>query len=236
MRSDLFAQENQEKETGQRYLLQSSKMLKVELGQDVLALKGAMVAFQGNVTFNHEGSGSMGKLLKKMVSSDDVPLMRVAGQGEVFFAERAADVFLIQLEGDAITVNGRSLLAFDANLDWDIKRVQGAGVISGGMFNTVINGTGTVALVSDGPPMLLNCAEAPTYVDMQAAVAWSANLVPNVVSSMNVKSMLKGGSGEAAQYAFSGQGFVVVQPSEGVPPAGQQQSSGGGALGGLLNG
>ncbi len=37
---------------------------------------------------------------------------------------------------------------------------------------------------------------------------------------MNVKSLLRGGTGEAFQYAFQGPGFVVVQPSEGpvVPP------------------
>ena len=37
---------------------------------------------------------------------------------------------------------------------------------------------------------------------------------------MNMKSMLRGGTGEAFQYAFQGPGFVVVQPSEGpvVPP------------------
>ena len=35
-----------------------------------------------------------------------------------------------------------------------------------------------------------------------------------------MKSMLRGGSGEAVQYQFHGPGFVVVQPSEGptVPP------------------
>lgn len=235
MRSDLFAQANEEKETGQRFSLQNAKMLKVEMGPDVLALKGSMVAFQGQIEFTHEGAGSVGKLLKKMVSSDNAPLMRVNGQGEVFFAERAAEVFIVQLEGDAITVNGNSLLAFDAALDWDIKRVQGAGMMSGGLFNTVISGHGQVALSSEGTPMLLDCSQAPTYVDMQAAVAWSANLVPNVVSSMRFKSMMRGGSGEAAQFAFHGPGFVVVQPCEGgaVPP--HEHGSGGG-IGGMFNG
>jgi uncharacterized protein (AIM24 family) len=44
----------------------------VALGDDVLAVKGAMVAFQGQVAFDHEKSGSMGKLLKKRVTSDDL--------------------------------------------------------------------------------------------------------------------------------------------------------------------
>ena len=60
MRSDLFAQEHQEQQTTERWVLQSKRMLRVALGADVLAAKGAMVAFQGQVTFNHEGSGGLG--------------------------------------------------------------------------------------------------------------------------------------------------------------------------------
>ncbi len=66
-----------------RFALQNSHMLRVSLGPDVLAVKGGMVAFQGQVRFDHEKSGSMAKLLKKVVTSEDIPLMRVSGQGEV---------------------------------------------------------------------------------------------------------------------------------------------------------
>ena len=58
-------------------------------------------------------------------------------------------------------------------------------------------------------------------------MCWSASLVPSVQTSMNVKSMLRGGSGEAIQYAFSGPGFVVVQAYEWRPP---KSESKGGAL------
>jgi len=220
MRSDLFAEAHNEVQSQERFVKQSSKMLKVSLGPDVLSAKGAMVAFQGQIQFNHEGSGSLGKFVKRALTSEDTPLMRVSGQGEVFFAQEAANVFLITLEGDGVSVNGSSLLAFDAHLDWDVHRTKGAGMLSGGLFNTVIQGQGTVGLTSDGEPMILDCSQQPTFVDTQAAVCWSANLVPQVVSSMNVKSLLRGGSGEAVQYAFHGPGFVVVQPSEGptVPP------------------
>ncbi|GAB2698568.1 AIM24 family protein [Thalassiella azotivora] len=237
MRSQLFDQAHQEKQGQPGWVMQSGKMLKVTLGPDVLAAKGAMVAYQGQVKFTHEGAGSVQKLMKKMLTSEDTPLMRASGQGEVFFARLAEDIFTIQLEGDGISVDGKNLLAFDASLHWDIKRVQGAGMMSGGLFNVEIGGQGQVALTSDGPPMLLDCSQQPTYVDIQAAVAWSANLQPQVVSSMNMKSMLRGGSGEAFQYAFHGPGFVVVQPSEGLPAtaAGQQQKSGGGLMGELFS-
>lgn len=236
MKSELFSQDNLEIPDGQRFGLQNNQLLRVSLGADVLAVKGAMVAYQGQIRFDHEKAGSMGKLLKKMVTSEDMPLMRVSGEGEVFFANEAGYVYLLNLEGDGISVNGRNLLAFDVALEWNINRTKGAGILAGGLFNTTVTGTGTVALCTVGKPVVLDCSQQPTYVDTQACVAWSASLVPNVVSSMNVKSMLRGGSGEAMQFAFHGPGFVVVQPSEWAPPVQSSGGGGGGIVGNLLNG
>jgi uncharacterized protein (AIM24 family) len=237
MKSELFDQSNLEVEA-QRFALQNAQLLRVALGPDVLSVKGAMVAFQGEVRFDHEKAGGLGRLLKKVVTSEDMPLMRVSGRGEAFFANEAGYVYLIELAGDGISVNGRNLLAFDASLEWDINRVKGAGMMAGGLFNTTVSGTGSVALCTVGHPVVLDCSQQPTYVDVQACVAWSASLTPNVVSSMNVKSMLRGGSGEAFQYAFHGPGFVVVQPSEWAPVAdsGKKNSGGGGLIGDLLGG
>jgi uncharacterized protein (AIM24 family) len=229
MHSALFDQSNLEV-TGERFALQNSQMLRVSLGPDVLATKGAMVAFQGSIEFHHEGAGGMGKMLKKMMTSEDNPLMRVTGQGEVFFASRAGFVNILELTGDAISVNGRNLLAFDASLEWDIHRTKGAGVMAGGLFNTTVSGQGMVALHSMGKPVVLDCSQQPTYVDTQACVAWSANLQPSMVSSIKFKSMLRGGSGEAMQYAFHGPGFVVVQADEW-----EQASSGSSGGGGLFS-
>jgi uncharacterized protein (AIM24 family) len=237
MKSELFAQSNMEAQGAERFALQNPQLLRVALGEDVLAVKGAMVAYQGQVRFDHEKAGGMAKMLKKLATSEDMPLMRVSGQGEVFFANEAGYVYLLELSGDGISVNGRNLLAFDASLAWDINRVKGAGMMAGGLFNTTVTGTGSVALCTVGQPVVLDCSQQPTFIDVQAAVAWSANLAPNVVSSMNFKSMLRGGSGEAFQYSFHGPGFVVVQPHEWSPPAEQGGSSGpGGLVGNLLGG
>jgi uncharacterized protein (AIM24 family) len=236
MRSDLFDQANLERQSQDRFVLQNSQMLRVTLGADVLATKGAMVAFQGQVRFDHEKSGSFAKLAKKVMTSEDVSLMRVSGEGEVFFADQAGYVYLLQLEGEAITINSRNLMAFDATLEWDIKRTKGAGMASGGFFNTTVSGTGTVAINVVGKPLVLDCSNQPTYVDTQAAVCWSTALVPGINNTMNMKSMLRGGSGEAFQYAFHGPGFVVVQAFEWVAGGGQGKgkSGGGGGLSDLL--
>ena len=217
MRSPIFDQTHREQETSQRWTLQSNKMLRVVLGPEVLAAQGAMVAYQGTMDFSYQGSKNLSGMLKKAVTGEGGNLMRVTGQGEVFFARAAQNVFLLQLEGDAITVNTRSLLAFDANLGYDIRMIGNAGLLAGGLFNLLVQGQGMVAISSDGPPMLLDCSQQPTFVDPQAAICWSANLQPQVKSTFKMGSLIGRGSGESIQLGFHGQGFVVVQPSEGQP-------------------
>ena len=237
MRSPLFDQANREQESDQRWTLQSSKMLRVGLGPEVLAAQGAMVAYQGNIDFSYQGSKSLGGMLKKAVTGEGGSLMRASGQGEVFFARSAHDVFLLQLEGDAVTVNTSSLLAFDAHLGYDIKMLGNAGILAGGLFNLMVQGQGVVAVSSDGPPLLLDCSQQPTFVDPQAAICWSANLQPQIKSSFKMGSLIGRGSGESFQLAFHGAGFVVIQPSEGQPVIGSSQEGGKskGGLSGLLS-
>ena len=62
-----------------------------------------MVAYQGDVTFEHAGSGGIGKLIKKAVTGEGQSLMKMEGTGEVFLADPAQDVHLLKLENDPIT-------------------------------------------------------------------------------------------------------------------------------------
>jgi uncharacterized protein (AIM24 family) len=98
MRSELFSAENLEKESAQPGLrLQNSKLLKAELNGEFMARVGSMVAYQGQVQFEALGSGGIGKFLKQKLTGEGVPLMKVSGRGDVFLAERAADIHLIDL-------------------------------------------------------------------------------------------------------------------------------------------
>jgi uncharacterized protein (AIM24 family) len=226
-----------EVESQNAFSLQNSKLLKVELNQVTIQAKlGSMVAYQGDVRFEHAGSGGLGRMLKKAVSGEGTQLMKIAGTGEVFLADQAQDVHLIYLENDSITVNGPNLLAFDSGIDWDIKRVQGASsMMGGGLFNMSLQGTGWVAILSDGPPVLLNVASAPTFADAQAAITWSSGVSTGIRTDFKMKNLIGRGSGESVQMSFQGQGWVLVQPSEGQVQAAATQSSGSGGLGGLLN-
>jgi uncharacterized protein (AIM24 family) len=226
-----------EVESQNAFSLQNSKLLKVELNQVTVQAKlGSMVAYQGDVRFEHAGSGGIGRMLKKAVSGEGTQLMKISGSGEVFLADQAQDVHLIYLENDSITVNGPNLLAFDSGIDWDIRRVQGASsMMGGGLFNMSLQGTGWVAILSDGPPVLLNVASAPTFADAQAAITWSSGVTTGIKTDVNLKTLVGRGSGESVQMSFQGQGWVLVQPSEGQVHGAATQSSGGGGLGGLLN-
>src|SRR4051812_3762317 len=192
-----------------------------------------MVAYQGDVSFEHAGSGGMSRMLKKAVTGEGTQLMKMSGTGEVFLADTAQDIHLLKLENDAITCNGANLLAFDAGIDWDIKRVEGAsGMLGGGLFNTALQGSGWVAVISDGPPVLLNTGDAPTFADPQAAITWSSSVSTGIKTDVKLKNFIGRGSGESIQMSFQGAGWVLVQPSEGrvVPTGG---SGGGGLLGNI---
>ncbi|MGC5378393.1 AIM24 family protein [Micromonospora sp. DT68] len=240
MRSELFSAENLEKESAQPGMrLQSSKMLKIELNGEAMARVGSMVAYQGNVQFQALGSGGLGKFLKQKLTGEGVPLMKVTGQGDVFLAELAKDVHIIDLEpGDALSINGSSVLAFDSTLQYDIRMVGGAGMTSSsGLFNCVFSGYGRIAITTKGTPVVLN-VDAPTYVDPQAAVCWSANLQTGYhrAEQLGLGTLLGRRTGEAYTMSFAGHGFVVVQPSEEPPVRGSgEQQQEGGLLGGLLS-
>jgi len=196
---------------------QNSKMLRVRLGEPFMARQGSMVAYQGNVDFAFEGGGAS-RMLKRAFTGEGLSLMRCQGQGDVFLADRAYDVHLLNLDNAALSVSGKNVLAFSSSLDWNIERVRGGSIAAGGLFNTTLRGTGWVAITTDGPPVVLNAAEAPTFADTDAVVAWSAHLQTQLKTSFKAGALIGRGSGEAIQVSFHGQGFVIVQPSEGAPP------------------
>ena len=62
---------------------------------------------------------------------------------------------------------------------------------------------------------MLDAGEAPTFADLQSAIAWSSSLRTSIRRTATAAALIGRGSGEAFQLAFEGQGWVVVQASEG---------------------
>ena len=219
------------------FVLQNRKLLKVHLHYGpVKALLGSMVAYQGDARFEHAGSGGMKKFLKSKLTGEggahrtDVTFTA----GEVFLADQARDIEVIYLDNDMISVNGANVLAFSASITHDIERVGGgmAGAMTGGLYNTTLRGSGYVAVTSDGQPMAFDVAAAPVFADFNAVVCWTNGVQMQVKADMGFKSLR---SGEAIQCGFTGQGWVLIQPSENVPLGGGGTGNAGGS-GGLLGG
>jgi uncharacterized protein (AIM24 family) len=199
-----------------------SKICKVMLqpGQDLFARAGSMIAYTGLIDFNGNPP-QLGQMARSWATGEGVPLMTATGQGELYLADYGKEVVVMLLNGEALSVNGKNILAFDTSLQWNIERLRGVSMLSGmGMFNVVIRGHGWVAITSKGSPVVLDTREAPTFVDTDALVAFTEGLQVQPKRTARLGGLIGRGSGEAFQLGFSGQGFVVVQPSEDARPNG----------------
>lgn len=225
--------------TGQDpFTLQNKKLLKVQMQYGpVLARTGSMIAYQGDVRFENQGSGGLSKMVKSKMTGEGVSTMTCSGTGELFLADSASEIQVFYLENDMVSVNGANVLAFSQSIEWNIERIgSGAAMMTGGLYNVALRGTGYVAVTTKGDPVSLDVAGAPTFGDPNAVVLWTSGVQMTVKTDTGgMKSMIRGGTGELFQLAFGGQGYVLIQPSENVPQGGGQAAGGGGS-GGLLGG
>ncbi|NLG23607.1 MAG: AIM24 family protein, partial [Actinomycetales bacterium] len=120
--------EHAENQATDPFVQQNKKLLKVSMAYGpVWARTGSMVAYQGRINFKNKGSGGLNKMLKSAMTGEGVDLMECTGEGELFLAHDAADIQIFYLENDSVSVNGNSVLAFSASIDWDIHRIQARG-------------------------------------------------------------------------------------------------------------
>ncbi|MBT2639150.1 AIM24 family protein [Bacillus sp. ISL-39] len=200
--------------------LETPRMLEINLNGRVWSKAGAMVSYRGQIKFEREGvlEHGIGKMFKKALTGEGASLMKANGNGKLYLADQGKKISILHLQNEAIFVNGNDLLAFEPSISWDIKLMRRvAGMLSGGLFNVRLEGTGMVAITSHYEPLtLLVSPDNPVYTDPNATVAWSGNLQPEFVTDISFKTFLGRGSGESIQMKFSGEGFVVVQPFEEV--------------------
>jgi uncharacterized protein (AIM24 family) len=217
---------NGEVKTAERFALQNGKMLKATLGQasgmnEFLARKGAMVAYQGGVNFESTYQG-WGEHAARRMTGEGLNLMRVHGAGTVFLANQAQDVHILDLTGDGLTVDGKNVLAFERNLRWDIVRIDSQVQVAGaGAYNIELTGNGKVAVTTTGHPLVMRVTPQNYYfADADAVIAWTSNLQVTMQAAVTSSSVWRprGQTGEGWQMQFTGDGLVVVQPCELMPP------------------
>lgn len=222
------------------FTAETSKVARVRLGpgEHVVARRGAMLAYTGDVRFSpaHSGAGSggagsggLGGLVGaagRAVAGEGTRLMVAEGDGEVLYGHAGLSVTVLQLDGAApLSVEADRLLAHDGALDTSVVflgsfgGVRGVvrGAVSGqGLFTTQVSGSGGVALLSHGGTIALP-VRGSIGVDPQAYVAHTGDLDVRVTTA-GAGGMLRDavgrGSGESVQLRVTGTGTVHVQASE----------------------
>ncbi|KRV47112.1 hypothetical protein AQ490_10210 [Wenjunlia vitaminophila] len=221
MQSPLFA--NTENQSQDRYALQNEQMLRVRVdgNTEVLARKGAMVAYQGLVDFDGEYQ-SQSQRRSRRRTGEGLDLMRCSGQGTVYLANLAQYIHIMDIANNGITVDSQYVLALDTTLNYDVIAVDSEFGISGtGAYNLHITGRGKLALMTSGKPLLMHVTpDKYAYADADAVVAWSTDLRVQMQSQTTNTPVFRrrGNTGEGWELGFVGNGYVLVQPSEQMPP------------------
>ncbi|WP_255952276.1 AIM24 family protein [Streptomyces odontomachi] len=221
MQSSLFG--FTEQQTQERYALQNPQMLRVTLEghDDVLARKGAMVAYQGLLEFEAEYQNN-NQQQARYFTGEGLDLMRCHGQGTVYFANLGQHIHVVDVDQDGLTVDSTYVLAMDSSLHHDVIAVDSQYGISGsGKYQLVITGRGKVALMTSGQPLMLQVTpDRYVNADADAIVAWSNGLRVQMQAQTHSSGVWRrrGSTGEGWELSFMGQGYALVQPSELLPP------------------
>jgi uncharacterized protein (AIM24 family) len=186
----------------------------------VRAISGSMVAYDGQVQFKSAGmGGGEGVMagLKRKATGESLSLMECTGSGVVYLAVDAQDITLVELNNETLQVESRQLLALVGQLRMDVKFSGVRGAATGqGLFTTTVTGTGQVAILSAGGPLigLEVSSQYPLVVDPDAFVAARGQLNQSFLTDISWASVVGEGSGEPYSLRWEGQGVVYIQPAE----------------------
>ena len=136
-------------------------------GREVLARRGAMLAYTGHVGFApvRATSGGLGGMAGRMMAGEQVAMMVAQGQGTVYYGYRGMHVTIIDVgQSGPLTVEADRLVAHDAALQATLVflgsqgGIRGAvrGAVSGqGLFTTQLHGDGTAVVLAHGGTIAL---------------------------------------------------------------------------------
>ena len=200
----------------------------VQQGREILARRGAMLAYTGDVRFSPVhgggGAGGIGGMAGRMLAGEQVSMMVAQGQGSVHYGFRGLYVTVVELDGSGpLQVEADRLMAHDAGLRSTIVMIGQQGGLRGavrnvasgmGMATTQLHGVGSVALLSHGGTFAIQVGGVAVAVDPQAYVAHVGQVQVDLSASVGWRDAVGRGSGEAMQLRLTGQGTVYVQASE----------------------
>ncbi len=205
----------------------NEKLIEVSLNnEEIYAKRGSMISYQGNVGFTRTflAGGGVQDFAMRAVTNEGYALMIAKGTGKVYYGYDGLFVTIIQLVNETMYVESDVLLAFDSRLRTGTMflgnqgGVQGIlrGAVSGqGLFTTTLQGSGEIAILSDGNAIGLPVTQQqPIFVDPDAYIGHKGDLTSSIVTDLSWKNLIGQASGESYQVKFTGQGIVYIQASE----------------------
>ena len=205
----------------------NEKLVEVTLNnEEVFAKRGAMISYQGKVNFARSflGGGDVQDLAMRAVTNESYALMVARGTGKVYYGYNGLFASIIYASNETVYVESKTLLAYDARLrtgtmflgnQGGVQSILRGAVTGQGLFTTTLQGTGEIAILSDGNAIGLTVTnEQPVFVDPNAYIGHKGNLSSTIVTDVNWKTFVGQASGESYQVKFMGQGTVYIQASE----------------------
>ena len=150
-------------------------------GREVLARRGAMLAYTGDVGFApvHMGPGGAGGMLGRMVAGEQVPMMVAQGTGTVYYGYGGLYLTIVELDGSGpLSVESDRLVAHDAGLQSTVVFLGQQGGIRGAIRGAV-SGQGCSPPSCTGSARSRSCpTAAPSPSRWTAAGRWPSTRRP----------------------------------------------------------
>ncbi|SRR5581483_8427817 len=185
------------------FALHENGFLEINFGRSVHVKRGTVSSYSGNLKFVAE-SGLVGTTAQTLV--------KAVGQGKIFVYEKGRKTFLLDLNEEFIYVEGHNLLALEDTLTYRVEPIYDS-TYQRKIDTVKIFGKGSLAISTSIEPLTLRVTrEYPLSISSNALVAWTGNLIPQVMDDQSLENVMIENENDAGfKIRFEGDGVVVSE-------------------------
>jgi len=185
------------------FALHENGFLEINFARSVHVKRGTVSSYSGNLKFVAE-SGLLGTTAQTLV--------KATGAGKIFVYEKGRKTFILDLNDEFIYVEGHNLLALEDTLTYRVEPIYDSSYQR--KIDTVkIFGKGSLAISTSIEPLTLRVTrEYPLSISSSALVAWTGNLIPQVMDDQTLANvMIETADDSGFKIRFEGDGVVVSE-------------------------
>src|SRR5260221_889442 len=163
------------------FTLHENGFLEINFARNVHVKRGTHSSYSGNLKLVAE-SGLLGTTAQTLV--------KAVGQGKIFVYEKGRKTFLLDLNEEFIYVEGSNLLALEDTLTYRVEPIYD-GTYQRKIDTVKIFGKGSLAISTHIEPLTLRLTrEYPLSISSNALVAWTGNLIPQVMDDKSLENVM----------------------------------------------